>query len=183
MAVLRSVLSFLICLVFTVATPAFAEDEKDKASCPIYSAVFKPHPSYYTAAERSLDYRMTAEAPPAGAKGLARWHDFVIHIHDAADGTELSRYRVHLAFPLGGIIPTIGGARFYAATEDFSRHNDYETAPHAFIWPNFGTRFRHTDWERDKHIEFLTNDKIPPGPETPELWIFAHCGKTYDPSP
>ena len=171
--ILRFGLFFLFCSLFFPSSPGFAED----SNCPIYEAVFKPHPSYYAAAERRLDYRMSVEAPPAGSKGLARWHDFVIHVHDAADGTEYSRYRVILAFPLGGIIPTIGGARFYAATEDFSRHNDYETAPYAFIWPNFGTRFQHTNWDRDKHIEFLTEAKIPPGPETPELWLFDRCGR------
>lgn len=160
-------------LISLFTAPARAAED-----CPVYQAVFKPHPSYYTAAARLLDYRLTAAPPPEGKKGLDRWHDFIIHVHDAADQTELSRYRMSLAFPFGGIIPTIDGARFYPANADFSRNNNYEIAPHALILPNFGTRFRHADWEKSSRITFLTAAKTPPGPETPELWLFAHCGKT-----
>ena len=166
---------FLFFLCFVSLFPASA---RAAADCPIYQAVFKPHPAYYTAAERLLDYRLTAASPPEGKKGMDRWHDFIIHVHDAADHTELSRYRVSLAFPFGGIIPTIGSARFYPANEDFSRNGNYEIASHALILPNFGSRFRHIDWSKAKNITYLTDQKTPPGPETPELWMFESCGKT-----
>jgi len=162
----------LFCLCFISILPASARASED---CPIYQVVFQPHPAYYTAAERLLDYRLTVQAPPVGKKGLDRWHDFIIHVRDIATGTELSRYRLSLAFPLGGIIPTIGGARFYAANQDFSRNNNYEIASYALILPNFGTRFRHTDWSKAKNIEFLTDEKTPPGAETPELWLLESC--------
>ncbi|MBL1146854.1 MAG: hypothetical protein HND56_10115 [Pseudomonadota bacterium] len=164
---------FFCCLCFFISL--FPAAARAGEPCPIYQAVFKPHPAYYTAEERALDYRMTVTPPPAGKKGMDRWHDFIIHVRDAATAAELSRYRMSLAFPFGGIIPTIDGARFYPANEDFSRNGNYETAPHALILPNFGTRFRHANWEKSKRITFLTDAKTPPGPETPELWMLESC--------
>jgi len=163
---------FFFCLYFISIFPASARAGED---CPIYQAVLKPHPAYYTAAERQVDYRLTVEPPPAGKKGMDRWHDFIIHVRDLTTDTELSRYRLSLAFPFGGIIPTIGGARFYAANQDFSRNNNYEIAPYALILPNFGSRFRYIDWSKAKNITYMNDDKTPPGPDAPEIWMLESC--------
>lgn len=176
-AILKIVLfsSFLI----TVA-PVMARADGDVENCPLYKAVYAPHPSYYEKdgkkIDRDLDYVLTIHEPPEGMRRSdIRYDDYYIHTFRFKTTQELSRYRMGAGCAGGSAtICTIGGLSYIGLNKDFSSSSG-DHAAYALVIPTLGLRMHGVNWDKNSGIEFLTAEKIPPSTNVPSVWILNNC--------